>query len=611
MHISILGPIEVIVDGVTRTPSAPKLRSVLGLLTLRAGKVVPVESLIEELWGEEPPSSAMTTLQTYVYQLRKLLFSPERLQTQAPGYLLAIDRESVDVWQFEQLYSRGRRELAAGDVAAAAATLRRALQLWRGDALADVRCGPVLGARVAGLNESRLAAIELRVAADLALGEHTSVIGELRELVARHPLHEGFHAKLMTALARSDRRSEALEVYHQVRLRLRSELNTEPSAVLREVQLAVLNGTREMADPASPPATGATIRPGVPVPAQLPPDIADFVGRGRDLETIVDALTGARPQPAPAPVVAIWGPIGTGKSTLAVRAAHLHRTRYAGGQFYADLGAYAGVPADPAEILAGFLQAVGVSTQDIPASLNARSNAFRSWAADKAVLVVLDNAVDAGQIQPLLPAGDACATIITSRVPVPGLPVTTGLDLPPFSQVEAVALLAEIIGVSRVLAEPEAAADVVYSCGYHPLVVRAFGERIRLDRHMGLGGLSQYLASRRVRAEELRAVDADLWRRVDAVYAELDGPTRHVFQLIGRLPEVFSRKQVKALLHDPDMFGLLLRLIEAGLVSQIEPDSDGELRYEVPEPVRLYATTQLEDGTGAGVVHVGVTRAER
>jgi SARP family transcriptional regulator, regulator of embCAB operon len=250
-EIKILGNLEIIKDGRVSTPSPPMVRRILALLAVRANRLVQVDSFVEELWGEDPPKSAETTVRGYVYQLRKMLISEhlqepgeELLVTEPPGYLLRIPEDALDVHVFERLAAEGRRDLADGHPGRAADLLGRALTLWTGGALANVSLGRTLQPHVVRLEEQRLRALELRIQADLELGRHRDMIGELRSLVATHPLNEWFHGRLIEALTRSDRRCEALEAYQNVLTLLRDELGLDPSPDLQRLQYELLTTGR-------------------------------------------------------------------------------------------------------------------------------------------------------------------------------------------------------------------------------------------------------------------------------------------------------------------------------------------------------------------------------
>lgn len=257
MDVKVLGSLTVHERGRPVVPSAAKPRQVLALLALHADRVVPVPTLMEEIWGSGIPRSASTTLQTYILQLRRRISTALRAQpdeardakdvlaTSYGGYMLRVGPGGLDADEFETLAAAGRAAHSAGDHAAAADMLRRSLDLWHGPALVDVRTGPVLELEVLRLEEQRMSVLELRLDADLQLGRHAEVIPELRVLTARHPMHEGFCARLMLALHRTGGSWRALEAYQRLRDELVRELGLEPSASLQELQRAVLTGDTE------------------------------------------------------------------------------------------------------------------------------------------------------------------------------------------------------------------------------------------------------------------------------------------------------------------------------------------------------------------------------
>ncbi len=247
MQFNLMGTFEVLEDGRALTPTAAKPRQVLAILAVNASAMVSAEQLIDELWPEGPPSSAKTTVQTYVYQLRKLLscsFASSRgkevLVTRPGGYVLVVPRHDVDIFRFQPLMEDGRNALRRGDAARAAGLLREALGLWRGHMLADVTRGPRLEGHSAYLEEQRLEALSLRIEADLETRRHREIVGELRLLVTTHRLHEWLYVRLMQALHRSGRRGEALDVYQQLRRLLEDELGLEPALDARQLQHQIL-----------------------------------------------------------------------------------------------------------------------------------------------------------------------------------------------------------------------------------------------------------------------------------------------------------------------------------------------------------------------------------
>ncbi|MEU8674462.1 AfsR/SARP family transcriptional regulator [Streptomyces sp. NPDC048560] len=262
MEIKVLGPLDVRLDGTSVVPSAGKPRQILALLALRAGRIVPVPVLMEEIWGDRIPRSAQTTLQTYILQLRRRISAArpdarrptakDVLTTRFGGYQLSEPVVSSDVVDFQRLTAEGSSALERGEAGRAAELLGRALGLWQGPALVDVPTGPLLDTEILGIEEGRARALELRVEADLRLGRHADLIGELRMLVARHPLHESFHAQLMIALCRSGHNWRALEVYQQLRATLVGELGVEPSGRIQRLHQEVLSGDQGRLSDSSP-----------------------------------------------------------------------------------------------------------------------------------------------------------------------------------------------------------------------------------------------------------------------------------------------------------------------------------------------------------------------
>jgi DNA-binding SARP family transcriptional activator/class 3 adenylate cyclase len=258
VEFRILGPLEILDDqGQRLALGGAKQRALLAVLLLHAGQVVAVERLVDELWGEDPPDTAAHSLQVYVANLRKVL-EPTRtkrsaggvLQTRPPGYLLQVGPEELDLARFERLAGQGRAALAAGDPAGAARLLGEALGLWRGWALADVALAVSGQGEVVRLEERRLAALEDRIEAELALGRHRELVGELQALVAAHPLRERIHGQLMVALYRSGRQADALAAFKRARDRLVEELGIEPGAELQELERAILAQDPNLAPPA-------------------------------------------------------------------------------------------------------------------------------------------------------------------------------------------------------------------------------------------------------------------------------------------------------------------------------------------------------------------------
>ncbi|MCC9711558.1 AfsR/SARP family transcriptional regulator [Streptomyces sp. MNU76] len=264
MDIEVLGALSVRENGVSVVPTAPKPRQVLALLALNADQVVSVATLIEELWGENPPRSARTTLQTYVLQLRELIAealahdenerctAKDILTTVPGGYRLQSRGGTVDFREFERRAGAGYRAMDAEDHTGAARRLADALSLWKGQVLTDIQAGGQIDMEIRRLEESRLCALDQRIEADLRLGRHRELLSELTVLVKQYRMHESLHGQFMLALHRSGRRGEALSVYQRLRATLVAELGLEPSTALSRLQRSVLMARPESPTPPRP-----------------------------------------------------------------------------------------------------------------------------------------------------------------------------------------------------------------------------------------------------------------------------------------------------------------------------------------------------------------------
>lgn len=603
LRIGVLGPMEVRERGENRTPSAPMARRALAVLLIHANRLVTTSALIEELWEDEPPRLARKTVQTYVYQLRRALQSAsgptDRLETGPNGYRINLLVDELDLWEFERRVTQARRALGKGDALSVVATLRSALALWRGDPFAGLEAGPVLAARITQISEARISALELRIEAELQLGRHRSLLGELRQLTAAHPVHEEFTAQLMRAAYRADQRSMALDAFTRLRRSLVEDLGIDPSERLQKLQWDVLNETLESgqpplrpesaalaaplaaqspvaaqpapaplagmgataalsapaapglpAVPAMPGVSGMSAVPGAPLvsqqalaphavpphtlplpqapaavhraPAQLPADTADFTGRRAAIARL-DAL--ARPdgtaRTAPR-LVTLLGGAGTGKTALAVRAAHALREHFPDGQLYARLHDDADAPVRPAGVLRALLRDLGHPVSDLPGETAELARIFRNWSAGRRLLVLLDDATSADQVTPLLPGGPECTVLITSRVRLPGLPGAATVEVGPMETDEAAELFAALAGRDRVGADSAVARQVVRLTGNLPLAVRAAGEKLAARPMWSVTDLAARLAEEDHRIAQLRTGSFDVVARLAGACARLD-----------------------------------------------------------------------------------------
>nr|WP_285774632.1 AfsR/SARP family transcriptional regulator [Microtetraspora sp. NBRC 13810] len=599
------------------TPTAPKIRQVLAFLLVRRNQIVQVSEFVDELWGNNPPDSAMTTLQTYIYKLRKDMLIPSglaSLHTQPSGYMLDVADEMIDVCAFETLSRQGRLVLESGDPLRASQLLSDALKLWRGQALVGVTAGELLSAHVTRLEENRLRALEMHIEADMRLGRYQELISELKVLVYTYPLHERFHGDLMTALNRSGRRYEALEVYRQLRGVLIDELGLEPSVAMQRLHQSLLSADsadqgRTVQAPVvtrpAPPAPRQIPAPPAPaaprylatltIPAQLPPDISDFSGRLSPLNQVRQVLADCQNNGTTARAVSICGMAGVGKTTLALHAAHRDRAQYPDGQLFANLRGASANPAPQTEVLLGFLRAVGVPEHQIPPTLEERSSLFRTWSNGRRVLVVLDDACAASQVAALLPATPQCTVLITSREGLQSLPGVQTVELGVMSQDEGMEMLGRIVGEDRVAAEREQSEKIVDLCGGLPLALRCVGARLAAARTWPLRKMANLIESGPAPLDQLRFAEFDVRADYDDTYFRLDPRDRSALRLLSLLPpQEFTAATAAGLLGSATdtVEAQLTRLASCHLLDVRADDSRG-IRYEMHKLTRLYARERL------------------
>ncbi|MFE0462276.1 BTAD domain-containing putative transcriptional regulator [Kitasatospora sp. NPDC058965] len=608
MRFGVLGPVTV-TDGRTELPAgAPLVRSLLAVLLFEAGQSVSEERLIEALWGAAPPASAKASLQNLVLRLRRGLGASgaERVRRTLDGYLVEVGPGELDLHEFEALRRTGTAYLAAEQWRAAAEELSRALALWRGEPLADAVPSARDAVQPHHVGEARLQTVELLARAWLRTGRYDEVVALLGPVVREHPWRESVHSHLMHALYGTGRQADALAVYQQLRSNLIGELGIEPSTVVAQLHQRILAGdpallTTGSAGPAAAPAPAAAVKPVDVVPRQLPPRIEHFTGRRTALAALAGLLDAA------APVVALVGTAGVGKTALAVRWAGEVAERFPDGSLYVNLRGFdpaSGPGVEPAQVLRGFLRALGLAPGEIPSELDDLVGLFRSLTADRRLLVVLDNARDAEQVRPLLCGAAGCLTIVTSRDRLTGLVAVDGartvpLDLLPAP--EAVALLARRLGADQAAAAPEAVAELAELCARLPLALNIAAARIATVPHLELTGLVALLRSDE-RLAELEAGDPSA--SVRAVfswsYRQLSPAARRVFRLLGLQagPDI-SAAAAASLVALPlrETRALLAELVGAHLLAE---QTAG--RYAFHDLLRVYAVEQAHaaEGEGAG-----------
>ncbi|GIJ71834.1 AfsR/SARP family transcriptional regulator [Virgisporangium ochraceum] len=500
LGFALLGPLSVTVDGAPLPVGGPRTQALLAALLLERGSVLTIDRLVGTIWGDAAPASARVQVQNRVATLRRLLPGPLGvIETHGGGYRIPAGTGRLDVDRFERTVRESEELVAAGDEPGAAARLTAALALWRGPAL-DGLDSPALAVVARKLDERRTA-IQVRWAElEIRLGRARAVVGELTELVARHPWHEQLVGQLMTALYLADRRREALLAYDQVKERLADELGLDPGPTLVRLRERILRedpdllGADDPEPPAGPPATGRAADE-QPVPRQVPGDVPLFVGRAALLDELDTLLDGAGGNGT---IAAIDGPAGIGKTTLAVHWAHRVAGRFPDGQLYLNLRGFD--PGQPvlsgAEALRALLESMRVPVPRIPVGLDARIGLYRSVMAGRRMLVVLDNVRDADHVRPLLPASPGCVAVVTSRNRLYGLVAKEGarlfaLDALPAT--DARRLFTGRVGADRVRAEPRAAEAIVARCAGLPLALAVVAARVVTRNGFPLAALAEQL----------------------------------------------------------------------------------------------------------------------
>ncbi|MDX3453153.1 BTAD domain-containing putative transcriptional regulator [Streptomyces sp. ME02-8801-2C] len=636
MDVRLLGPVEVSSGGHRVPLNGAKPTAILAALVVHLGEVLSAERLVDLTWEEEPPATARALVASHVSGLRRALAGTEggdAIRTRSPGYVAEFPHTAVDARRFEEAFAAGRNAALDGRAEEAVETLQAASRLWRGQDALEGLGQSFARVEAMRLTELRLEAKEFRFSAELDLDRRTDLVAELVAHVAAHPLRERPRGQLMTALFRAGRMPDALRCYDEGRRLLGTELGVDPGPELRALHQALLRGDTTMlgaparpraTPPAKVPAQAEAAAPphpgddapaprgrfeqphleqphfsqprdgsGRPAPSQLPPDVADFIGRTEQIAWATALLEEVRnPLRTAPPIGVISGRSGTGKTALAVHVGHRTAALFPDGQLFVDLRASDSEPVRTVDALARLLRALGVDPETPARDEEDLLGLYRTHIARRRVLLILDNAVSEALLRPLLPPGGGSAVLITGRRRLVALEGAAHLDLGVPSEPEALDLLARVAGPTRPALEPDRAAEIVALCGRLPLAVRIAGVRLAARPHWTPARLASRLRDERRRLDELQAGDLEVRASLGLGYADLDPQEQRALRRLALmdLPD-FAAWVAGPLLDvdEDDADDAVEQLVDCHFVEVVRTDETGRTRYRIHDLAREYA----------------------
>ncbi|GAB3736586.1 BTAD domain-containing putative transcriptional regulator [Amycolatopsis oliviviridis] len=492
MEFRILGPVQCRNGARPVKLAGPRQERILAALLLGADRVVSVSRLVDVVWDEDPPATAVRQIRNLTTALKRSLVAKgageDVLAAEGPGFVLRPG--TFDLRTFEEHVSRGE--------------FREALGCWRGPALSGVDSMALRGA-ADELDERRLSIMERCLDEEIAAGEDT--VAELTALVAEHPFREAFTGLLMRALHQRGRQADALNVYRRTRTRLVDELGIDPGPKLRELSERILRDEPEYGK----------------ARCFLPYDVPDFTGREAEIGMLLDAVRLGRP-------VAVDGMAGVGKTSLAVHAAHRLAADFPDGQLFVDLHGHspAREPLAPEAALEALLGQLDIPASRLPGGVDRRAELWRTRTAGRSLLVVLDNAASAEQLRPLLPGSATIALVVTSRRRLSAIDGAASISLEVLPDEQASALFATASG------RPDS--GVAALCGNLPLAIRIAAARLQNRPQWTVETLAERLGSEHDRLAELKVAGRDVAAAFALSYRELDAARKRMFRLLGRNP---------------------------------------------------------------------------
>jgi len=572
----ILGPLAVMIDGDLVSVRGVKKQRMLSCLLLSPNAVVSTDAVIEAIWEDKSPGTAVRQVRNTASQLRRMIGSV--LETAGNGYRLRVDPEQLDALRVDSLIAQAD---AATDRADRVRLLREALGLWRGPALEGIDSRSIR-AGAAHWDNKYLACMETCLDAELELGRHAEIASEITTLVGRFPLRERFRYQHMLALYRNGQPDAALAAYLDTRRTLDAELGIEPSARLKELQRQILRRDRKL-----------DLSEQAPTPMQLPPPVGHFTGRRSELAQLHDSLG----QVEESQIALIAGQGGIGKTALAVHFAHQVKDRFPDGQIFLDLRGHDPVGALTAsDALLHVLRSLSATGSTLPSDLDGQINLYRGLTSGRRLLIIADNARSVEQILPLVPSDVSSFLVLTSRHRLSPLALKHAVrrvTLEVLDREESLDLLRRVVG-PRLDSEPDAAHELVTHCGGLPLAVRLVAARLSSRTRLALATIADQLRGQDTRIDMVSQDSGSYGLRsvFDASYNALSEPAARAFRLLGLHPGPSFCTHLAACLVETDQTqidDILDEILEAHLLTEVAGG-----RFAFHDLVRIYAADRAK-----------------